>query len=379
MNLENFKRNVPTRNLILILALFYLLFEIIFVGKVWFFVSQSGQGPLPPAVLGAYAVDWLLVTAYMVLIAVHTRHLLIKKVAWKKIILLHIVFSILISVVIRIVIDIYAVLVGLKTANDITIKNFFTDLIFHVDVNFLIYAAMIFIIYSFYYLELVKSSEAQKNYLETQLLHTRLKMLTTQLQPHFLFNTLNSISSLIDIDKRKAQDTLADLSDFLRQILFHIDTNFITIAKEFQILESYLNILRTRFHNQLKIELDIQPDLLSEEIPTLIMQPIIENAVKHGKSSPSTPLHIRISVSSFNDHIFFKIYNSGNLNTSNGDIFKKGMGLSNLKERLNNIYGSAFNLKIENVPSEEFVLCQLEIPMEKKSGEGKLEKEAVQS
>ena len=363
MNLEYFKRGAPTRNLILLLASFYLLFEIIFVGKILFFLSQSDQ-ELPPYALGAYFVDWVLVTAYMVLIAIHTRHLLEKKVKWKKIILLHIILSIFISVVIRFVIDFYVILVGVKTLADITVKSFFMDLMFHIDVNFLIYSAMIFIIYAYYYLQQVKIAEAQKNLLETQLLHTRLKMLTTQLQPHFLFNTLNSISSLIDIDQRKAQDTLADLSDFLRQILFHIDTNFISIAKEFQILESYLNILRTRFHDQLEIELDIQPDLLSEEIPTLIMQPIIENAVKHGASSPSAPLCIRISVSSSEDYIYFKIYNSGRLKTAGEDVFKRGMGLSNLKERLNNIYGSTFNLKIEDVPDEDLVLCQLEIPME---------------
>src|SRR5660397_234377 len=93
------------------------------------------------------------------------------------------------------------------------------------------------------------------------------RMLTSQLQPHFLFNTLNSISSLIEIDPKSARDTIADLSDFLREILYNSDEKFITLEKELEVLEYYLNIVRMRFSDDLTIEEDIDPKLMPYKIP----------------------------------------------------------------------------------------------------------------
>ena len=222
---------------------------------------------------------------------------------------------------------------------------------------------MIFIIYAFYYLEQVKISNKQKMVLESQLLDIRIKMLTTQLQPHFLFNTLNSISSLIDINKEKAQDTLSDLSDFLRQILYHIDSNFVSIQKEIEILNPYLNILRTRFYDKIEIKVAVQENLLNVEIPNLLLQPLIENAVKHGDHSSNSGLVIKLDIYSKSRRLFIVVINNGKLKPNFSTRRRKGMGLTNLKNRLNSIYRSDASFEIEEM--NNMVKCTIEIPLEK--------------
>lgn len=348
--------------LLSILCLFYLLFEILYVIKISYFVSLSGQS-IPLHVLGAYAIDWVLVTSYMLLIAIHTSYLLERKVPWARIIPIHIFFSILISVVIRLVIDLYQVVIGMVKIEEYSFQDFIKGIMHSLDVNYLIYSAMIFIIYAFYYLEQVKLYNNQKRILETQLLDTRIKMLTTQLQPHFLFNTLNSISSLIDINKEKAQDTLADLSDFLRQILFHIDSNFVSIRKELEILSPYLNILKTRFHEKIDIKVSIPEDLLDMEIPNLILQPLIENAVKHGSIASNSYLVINLNISSGNERLFVEVSNSGKIRLDPAGQIHKGMGLDNLKNRLMSIYALSASFEIRE--EDGMVKCTVEIPLER--------------
>ena len=133
---------------------------------------------------------------------------------------------------------------------------------------------MIFIIYSYFYQKEIRATEAQKGSLEAQLLTTRMKMLTTQLQPHFLFNILNGISSLIQIDQKKAQDTLADLSNFLREILYHSDSGFTTVGNGLNLFEKYTSLLRTKFWDQLNIETKVAPSVLDKEMPSMLLQPI---------------------------------------------------------------------------------------------------------
>ena len=353
------RRKVHWR-LIIFLAIFYLVFEIFYTLKMYYIQLESGNS-MPLYAYGAFFLDWILVTLYMSLISVHTSYLLQHQKPWKIIIPIHLFLSVLISVVIRMVVDLYLVFLGVIDKDIYSYEDFIDGIIYNLDVNYLIYSAMIFVIYAFHYLEAVKSSEQQKNILEKQLLDAKVKMLTTQLQPHFLFNTLNSISSLIDIDKAKAQDTIADLSDFLRQILYHIDSNFVSVQKEISILDPYLNILRTRFYGKIKIKVTVQEDLLQTKIPALILQPIVENAVKHGSFSQNAFLMIKINIYSKGKELVIQVMNSGRLKPSSGNPLEKGMGLTNLRTRLRDIYGESADFRISN-SGEESVSCTVSIP-----------------
>ena len=349
--------------LILVLTIFYTVFEIIHFSKLWFFIDLQNM-PWPEHVGGLYVIDWVIVILYMTFIAWYTKSLISKNVPWKKIFLLHFLFSILISFIIRIALESYELWIKNIDPQTLTLEKLLLNFLANIDTNFLIYFAMVFIIYSYYYQEESVRNQVQKSLLERQLLDSRIRMLTSQLQPHFLFNTLNSISSLVQINQKKAQDTIADLSDFLRQILYHGESNFISVKKEFKILEKYLNLLKTRFWDQLHIEEKIDPALLEKEIPALILQPLVENAIKHGFSAKNPALEIVIAAYADKDFMYFSVSNSGNPLRDSKTVYTRGIGLSNLRERLETIYSDGAQLSIEN-KEEGGVICIIKIPKNK--------------
>ncbi len=340
------------RNLILLLAGFYTLFNVVYLVKKAYFRSQfPGMDTEPWSDFLLYTVltDWVVVMAFMTLIAISTKKLLSLKYSWTRIISLHIFLSIIIGVFIHIVFLFVGFLSGYidLAAYDfeISIQSFMSV----VDLNFLIYSSMILMIYTYYYIKRVKKVEKQRSLLESQLVKAKMKMLSSQLQPHFLFNTLNSIAVLTELDAPKAKDTIADLSDFLREILYSGDSNFIPLEKELNTLKHYLNILEVRFSEDLKIESCIDERLLKVNIPAFIFQPLIENSIKYGYSYDHPELVVKYSVCKENNKIVIKVENNGApLLKPPGMLMENGIGLSNIKDRLKNIYGDNFVFRIGN-------------------------------
>jgi hypothetical protein len=315
-------------------------------------------------IVHGYLVDWVIVIAFMSLIAISTKRLIVKRVPWKNIFLLHLLLSIFIGVIIRIVVIFYSVLMGELSLSDLNWKENVTSFMHVVDLNFLIYFAMILIIYVYYYIDQIREVEEKRGLLEAQLLNTRMQMLTSQLQPHFLFNTLNSISSLVEIDTKLAKDTIADLSDFLREILYNSDAKFIPLHKELTVLEYFLNIVNVRFSDHLTIEKEIDPDLMNVNIPAMILQPIVENSIKHGYSYDHTDLAIKIAVLKKNGHVLLKVENNGKQITQDTqELINSGVGLSNLKERLYNLYGDSHSFIMRNKEDGLGVETLIELPI----------------
>ena len=316
MTLLTFKRKYVDGKLIALLAGFYTLFYVIFIIKTVYmrtYVYTEVKYSLFHIIVYGYLIDWLIVVGYMSLIAISTKRLIIKNVPWKNIFLLHLSLSLLIGVIIRILIIFHSVIIGEMTFSDVNIRDNINSFFAVLDLNFLIYFAMIFIIYVYYYVNQVRLIEAKRRVLETQLVNTRMKMLSSQLQPHFLFNTLNSISSLIEIDAKSAQNTIADLSDFLREILYNSGSKFITLEKELSVLEYYLNLVRIRFSDHLTIKMNIEDGLQNVKIPSMILQPLVENSVKHGYSYDHTDLTIIITISKKNNDLLIEVENNGKL------------------------------------------------------------------
>ncbi|WP_010231290.1 sensor histidine kinase [Gillisia marina] len=367
MNLLHFKKKYIDGRLILLLAAFYTLFYIVFISKTLYmraYVYKEVKYSMWEIIIHGYLVDWVIVIAFMSLIAISTKRLIVKKVPWKNIFLLHLLLSIFIGVIIRIVVIFYSVLMGELSLNDLNWRDNVTSFMHVVDLNFLIYFAMILIIYVYYYIDQIREVEEKRGLLEAQLLNTRMQMLTSQLQPHFLFNTLNSISSLVEIDTKLAKDTIADLSDFLREILYNSDAKFITLHKELTVLEYFLNIVNVRFSDHLTIEKEIDPDLMNVNIPAMILQPIVENSIKHGYSYDHTDLEIKIAVLKKNGHVLLKVENNGKQITQDTqELINSGVGLSNLKERLYNLYGDSHSFIMRNKEDGLGVETLIELPI----------------
>lgn len=188
-------------------------------------------------------------------------------------------------------------------------------------------------------------SEKEKELNKAQL--TALKM---QLQPHFLFNTLNSITSLIDLDPQKAQKMLAQLGYLMREILEHDQKHFITLESEMAYIKAYLEIEHIRFHDRLSLQFQIDEDCLQAEIPALLLQPIVENAIKHGISR--NPGGGSISIKT--DQIHTNGQNQMRIQVINDCPSKQakkprgyGIGTHNVAKRLEQLYKEAHSYRQE--------------------------------
>jgi sensor histidine kinase YesM len=353
--------------LIFILAGFYGLFNLVFISKTAYLRTVFKERMYESwydFLLYNVLIDWLIVVFYMTIIAITTKRFLHKNYTWTKIISIHVVFSLLIGFIIRLIFDLFSILSGRFTLDEYQPEESFTRFMIVVDLNFLIYFAMTFIIYTYYYVKQVKEAEHHRAQLETQLVNTRMKMLSAQLQPHFLFNTLNSIAVLADLDKEKAKDTIADLSDFLREILYSGEEHEIPLKKELRTLEYYLNILNVRFSDHLFIDKDIDEDLLSHRVPALILQPILENSIKHGYSYEHTDLRVLIRIYRERDDLVIHILNDGEpLEARQEELMRKGKGLTNIDSRLSNLYSDHYSFEIRSRNGQQGVETIVKLPL----------------
>lgn len=227
--------------------------------------------------------------------------------------------------------------------------------------NFFVYSSLIAIIYAFYYLKSKKEKELTEINLKTQLLDSKMNALNAQLQPHFLFNALNDISSLIDIDKSKSQDAITDLSDLLRYTLQLKNTKFHTVENELNLLESYIKIEKLRYDNKLNIQIDVESNALKEYIPPLILQPIVENAIKHGFSYNHDQLSIVISIKATYNTLSIQITNDGK--SLENENFSFGNGLKNVVERIYTTYNNNCSFLIENETDNKGVVVKIQFPL----------------
>ncbi len=360
------KRKYIDTKLVLVLAGFYALFDVVLTSKIYYMQSNGSEKMSfnwYDFLIFNLLFDYVIVLSFMILIAISTKRFLNKNYSWAKIISIHIIFSLLMGIVIRMVIDLYTLATGTINYEQYNIHKSFDRFMAVIDLNFLIYFAMVSIIYTYYYIKEVKKAEKKQNQLKTQLVDTRMKMLSSQLQPHFLFNTLNSIAVLTDIDAGKAKDTIADLSDFLREILYDNDNHTIPLEKELRVLEYYLNILKVRFSDHLAITQAIDDTLLAKQVPALLLQPILENSIKHGYSYDHTDLEVHISIFSEGKHLVIKVENNGALlSVSHAVLLKKGMGLANINDRLKNLYGTDYFFEISNKADGTGVQTLIKIP-----------------
>lgn len=185
--------------------------------------------------------------------------------------------------------------------------------------------------------------------LEAQLAQARLAALRMQLQPHFLFNALNSISVLMREDVEAANRMLVELSNLLRLTLATDTAHEISLKKEIELIESYLLIQQTRFQDRLQVSMMIDPTALDTLVPSLILQPLVENAIKHGIAARAGNEKIEIRAERSNGTLKLQVRDNGPGLTGNpGESHQLGIGLSNTRDRLERLYGGKQRLELAN-------------------------------
>ncbi len=198
---------------------------------------------------------------------------------------------------------------------------------------------------------------------ETLLLAAKIDALKSQINPHFLFNTLNSISSLIRSKPETARMLITKLSDLLRRLL-RSHQHFVTLREELESIDEYLDIEVVRFGPSLNVRQDIAPDTLDLLVPSMILQPLVENAIKHGLSRKVGPGTILIRSWSEGGRALISIEDDGmgfTLERLNQPM-SSGIGIPNVRERLRMIYGAAYQLKLDSTPGRG-TTATLEIPI----------------
>jgi two-component system, LytTR family, sensor kinase len=196
-----------------------------------------------------------------------------------------------------------------------------------------------------------RERELQASKMKTQLSEARLNMLKTQLNPHFLFNTLNMISSYVHADPRRADTMITNLSDFLRESLRYSDVQEVTVEQELKFLRGYLDIMKARFDDRLVFEVDAPAETRRGLVPHLILQPLVENAVAHGTSQSTHVGLVKISVTRDSDTLQLVVEDNGpGFDGDPRSALGRGMGLSNSDERLRAHYGERQRLDLGNRP-----------------------------
>ncbi|HET9424005.1 MAG TPA: histidine kinase [Gemmatimonadaceae bacterium] len=191
-----------------------------------------------------------------------------------------------------------------------------------------------------------------------QLAEARLEALTAQLQPHFLFNTLQAISTLIPRDPAGAEKMLANLADLLREVLRRGDQREITLREELRVLESYLAISRRRFGDRLTVSIVAPGETLAAAVPFFILQPLVENALDHGVGSRAGPASVTITAEREGERLVLTVTDDGP--GSEADV-RPGIGLANTESRLTGMYGANKTLTVGSQPGGGFRV-RIDIP-----------------
>jgi len=226
--------------------------------------------------------------------------------------------------------------------------------------SLLLYWVIVAVSQAFDYYRKYRERELRAVELEKRLAQAKLQALQMQLNPHFLFNTLHSISALMHKDVEAADRMITRLSDLLRAALAGAETQEVTLRQELGFLERYLEIEKIRFGARLTVQMDIAPDTLEAQVPNLILQPLVENAIRHGIAPRAKPGRIELHARRQADRLTLDVCDNGAGLPKEGTV-EEGVGLSNTRARLRELYGEAHHFELRGRP-EGGLRVQLTIP-----------------
>ena len=272
------------------------------------------------------------------------RHFRVERGTWWRVLPVHLLACLLISIA-HFAFATYAYVLILPFGRENNPRPFWEMFLgramsqFHLDL--LIYAATLGVSYAVSYYFRYREREFRASQLESQLAQAQLQTLKMQLQPHFLFNTLNGIAGLVRDNRNKAAvNMLAGLSDLLRYTLENAGKQEVPLKEELEFLELYLDIQQMRFSDRLQVEMEIEPETLDALVPNLILQPLVENAIRHGTSRRAASGTVGVSARRDDGSLRIHIYDDGpGLKRDDGAKTVEGVGLSNTRARLSQLYG----------------------------------------
>jgi hypothetical protein len=220
----------------------------------------------------------------------------------------------------------------------------------HCVFNFLVYWTLVGFMHVWHYSRDSRYEAVQRVRLSKELAEAQLTMLKAQLQPHFLFNALHSIGTLVHEDPQAAENMLLCVGQLLRVFLEDKQSDEVTLRKELGTLECHLEVERIRFGDRLTIRTAVDMETLDCAVPHLILQPLVENAIRHGIGKHPGPDEVRICARRVGESLQLEVWNSNSMLEHTSEVaMSRGIGLSNSRLRLSALYPDQYSLRIENV------------------------------
>ncbi len=304
---------------------------------------------------------WALVTPLILWLA---RRFRIERSNWVRRSLLHLFFSIVLTCTL-IAIHSIAFMTLMGRASSITPLRVFNLMYFNLDNFALVYWFILLMSHAFNYYNSYRKNELKASQLHTQLVQSQLEALKMQIHPHFLFNTLHSVSALLSKDTEGARKMITRLGDFLRLTLENSGSMEVTLQQEIEFLNGYLEIERIRFQDRLTTDIRVDPEVLDVRVPNLILQPIVENAMRHAIGH-SAAGRVEVTAAPRNGVVRIEVKDNGPGIDADRMLEARpgrGLGLANTRARLAGLYGEAAHFELMNDPAGGLIVA-LEIPRE---------------
>lgn len=230
------------------------------------------------------------------------------------------------------------------------VNTFSTTLIFQALTFLIAYTLILTATYLVDARERIARQASETAQLNEELSKAQLAALRSQIEPHFLYNTLNSIAGLVrDQRSDQAVSMIVGLSEFLRRASEDSSRALVTLAEEVEYLQRYLDIQKVRFEERLQVSVDIPAELLQARVPNLLLQPLVENAIKHGIAKRLAGGNVRVAGMRRDDKLFFSVYNDAPTSPADSPATHTGIGLDNLRTRLQILYGGESGLQLRRV------------------------------
>ena len=305
---------------------------------------------------------WALVTPLVLWLA---RRFQLERHSWRRNLSLHALFSVINTIFVLSVFSVVNYFYYVRPmGKPFSLVPLLRTIAFNSSEHLAIYWLILLVVHALAYHHRYRQGELRASQLESQLSNAQLQSLKMQLHPHFLFNTLHSISALLNKDTEAARKMISRLGDFLRLTLENSGTQEVTLGREMEFLMCYLEIERIRFHDRLTTRIYVDPNALDVRVPNLILQPIVENAIRHAIAPRSTPGEIKIQAKQTGHMLRIEVRDNGPgifMNRSAENQLQKGLGLANTQSRLERLYGEAYSFELANNPDGGLVVT-LEIP-----------------
>lgn len=269
---------------------------------------------------------------------------------WSRLVVIHLAASLVVCVayvLIRAAVgQMQSPLLGMTTTFGDTVERLFLK---NTLLNLIIYWIIVSVSHAVDYYRKYRDREVQNADLERRLAEARLMALQMQLNPHFLFNTLHAISALVHQDPDSAEEMIARLSELLRQALENTEASEVTLREELDFLGRYLEIEQTRFGSRLAFRPAVAPETLEARVPNLLLQPLIENAIRHGIERQKRAGRIELRAWREGDRLHLEVSDNG-AGVPAGQPLRLGVGLANTRARLHHLYGGRSRFHLGNRP-----------------------------